>query len=131
MPILAVLVIFALTWWAFGRSDHAKPYDSSDEWNRAVETSVGLEKLFLRASRPLANVPTIYERSVSPQYQSLQKRLLAAGDRFGGSVEVFLAYQVSAIAAALLIVAVLATSQPDMIGLLTGLLLAFALVGMP
>lgn len=131
MPLLAVLIIFVIVWWAFGRNTNERTHDTSAEWDRAAATSVGLDKLFVKAARPLSESPAIYGRATSPQYQILQTKLLASGGKFGGSVEVFLAVQVAAIAVALLIVAAMATAQPETLVLLTGVLAAVVLVGYP
>lgn len=133
MPFLALLVIFALVAWGLGRStsETDKTWDTSKEWEAAREGTEGLDRLFVRAAEPLANVPALYERSVSPQYRALQQRLYAAGNPFGGSVEVFLAVQVVAVLVALALLALTASVRGDTLVTVIGILMSVSLAGMP
>jgi tight adherence protein C len=131
MPLLTVLVVFVLVWLAFGRNEHSKDRDTSAEWRRAEVTSVGADKFFLAAARPLSNVPAIYERAISPQYRWLQSKLLASGGSWGNSVEVFLSVQVVAIVIAVMMLAALATFDTTTFQKASVGLGAFGVLGWP
>lgn len=66
---------------------------SEAAWAHAVSTNGNMiGQILTRAARPLGNLPSIYSAATSPQYQALQRKILASGV-FGGSIEVYLAVQ--------------------------------------
>lgn len=100
MPLLFVLIVIGLAGYAFL---HANPDretevpDTSADWERAALGARGLDQILLKVAKPLAGQPTIYERSMSPTYRTLQSKLLASGGLYAGSVEVFLSVQIVAL----------------------------------
>lgn len=63
------------------------------EWQQSLDNSPSqLSRMLLQLSKPLGNLPIIYEANRSPFYKAIQAKLLAA-DSLYGSVEVFIALQ--------------------------------------
>lgn len=75
--------------------DENKQQRVPDElWERAkASTDDQLTKVLLDLSRPLSGLPSVYDLTKTPLYNSMQQKLLAAGGAFGGSPEVFFAVQ--------------------------------------
>lgn len=65
-------------------------------WSDAYASeSSGVQLALLKMSRPLAGLPGQAIKPTSSTYQQLQEKLLATGSRlYGGSVDVFLSFQV-------------------------------------
>jgi Flp pilus assembly protein TadB len=62
-------------------------------WQAAVANERSqIGRILLRVSRPMANIPQIYEAHHSQMYRALYNRIMASGT-YGGSLEVYLAVQ--------------------------------------
>jgi Flp pilus assembly protein TadB len=130
MPLIATIITLGLI--ALSLLGRSQRNGDDAAWQAAHSTSVGADKLLLAAARPFTQIPSIYGSHTSKQYRLLQGKLLAAGGKvYAGSVEVFLAVQVTAVFSALLLLAVAATFPEDRMRTWLLVLLSVSLVGWP
>lgn len=126
--IVAVITAAALAW--LGEREPRE--DSERQWQAALGSADGqVGRMMMAASRPLSRLPQIYERSMSPQYKWLQRKLVAGGELYGASVEVFLSVQVACALAAAGILAGLIVADVGLMWLGLGAAVGLCLLYLP
>lgn len=96
--VLAVLIL-TTAWYMITQylTDPSRRDSKNDAaWERAVQNEKSqVGRILLKVSRPVANIPQIYEAGTSPQYKALHAKVMSSG-AFAGNLEVFLATQATA-----------------------------------
>jgi len=83
----------AWRWFSINQLQHRRSEDH-DAWNLAIEQQESqVTQLLLSVSRPVATLPALKDLTGRDEYENLQKKLLAGGNTFAGSLEVYLAVQ--------------------------------------
>lgn len=79
-------------------SDPQRGEDMSDAWDRALRNEESqVARMLLSVSRPIGTLPQVTLQSESSLYKMLRLKLNSGGNLYGGSVEVFLSVQVTAV----------------------------------
>lgn len=101
--IIAVLAFAGAGFMAFRlfklvTSPEAKANRPGDDvWDAAKATADDrVTQILMDLSKPLSSLPSVYDAKNTPIYNTIQTKLLAAGGWLNGSVEVFLALQITA-----------------------------------
>lgn len=94
---VAAAVLFYL--WLTPKGDRSNDAD----FDRAAAESSGSEKWLIGLSRSLSGLEFTNPPEESPAYRSLRAKLIASGNMFGGSVNVFLSVQMASIVIGILI----------------------------
>jgi pilus assembly protein TadC len=95
---ITVLTVLGLITGLVFMIEAAKKNSTRDEnadsaWEAALYTEGSqVGKILLRVSRPMSNLPQIYNAHHGPTYRGLYNKVLASGT-YGGSLEVYLAVQ--------------------------------------
>jgi Flp pilus assembly protein TadB len=119
MLFVLVLCLSVLVSLAQGQTKEETDAQSA-AWSRAIQQENSMVgRTLLGVSRPLARMPKLYDQVPTRYYKALQSKLLASGS-FGTDVDVFIATQVGAIFAGILlvIIGVVLLSGPITIGLM-------------
>lgn len=66
-------------------------------FDEAEASSDGITRLLVRTARPFASLPVVHDQKSGPAGRWIQEQLLLSGDKFSGSVEVFIAVQTVAV----------------------------------
>lgn len=96
IPIFVVVVavgFLAWRWFKTSQLADRRPVDDK-AWATAIaQQESQVTQMLLSVSKPLATLPTIKDLSGSDEFERLQEKLFAGGNTFGGSLEVYLAFQ--------------------------------------
>lgn len=123
LALLALLAVFTV--WVQTSETTESRHEA--EWEQALgdeESAVG--RMLLSMGRTLSRLPVVQREASSPQWRTLQRKLLAAGT-FGSSLEIFLAAQAAAVVAGTAIIAVTSLVAANLEG--SGPLVAAGVLG--
>lgn len=123
--LLLLLAAGGIAAWAFF-GGHKE--DTDDIWESAYRDEDSLTgRVLLSVARPLGRTRGLETLSRSPELSWLQRKILAAGSPYGGSVDVFIAVEAAALIIGVLIAIIgIATPLPTLI--FTGIGLSLALI---
>lgn len=127
LVLVAALVVYALLLRSSSDRGASDEHFTSAE---GAETSTALRAL-MRMGRPLAGTDLANPAEESPLYRAIRLRLAAAGNAFGGHVEVFLSTQIAATLVGATTLAAMIVVRPEGMLLFGGVIAGLAVIAWP